>query len=307
MVQSDIKIEGRKLLEEHHSLFKELIKIPDKREVIYREEIKPIGKIGKPRFKNPKYKWEKNLLVRLRNHLQNIWNFFEKYSFWFDDTIIPLLHTDKRRVSKKSIIFLLENDVWNTDEIYGDYLIEIKENNTIISYYRRNRKIREFRLKTMNDLQIQEWICRDAVRQIKKQFKYLWRKLESEIDVCINEFYYREPKLRVSSKYLIDQLKKANDIVDQWPEAALFSLGRILELWLLINLDERNSQFNDLIRRAEINGIIGKNERKFLERIRVNYNDLKHNLYYKVKVDTIKNLIRGFNEFFSIKNKLKSS
>ncbi len=116
----DIKSEGQILLDFHKLLYEQLIEIPENREMTYVEEIKKGIKVGKPRFKNPKYQWSKNLLVDLRDHLQNIWNFFDKYSYWFDDTLLPLLNTNERRVSKKSIIFLLEEDVWSTDEVYGE-------------------------------------------------------------------------------------------------------------------------------------------------------------------------------------------
>ena len=152
----DIKSEGDALLENHKKLYKQLIEIPEKREMTYVEEIKQGVKVGKPRFKNPKYQWPKNLLVDLRNHLQNIWIFFEKYSYWFDDTLIHLLDTNERRVSKKSIIFLLEEDIWSTDEVYGKYLIEESQDGVSISYSRRDRKIKQITLKTKEESEIEE-------------------------------------------------------------------------------------------------------------------------------------------------------
>ena len=143
----DIKLEGKTLLDNHNMLYEQLIKIPEKREIIYIEEMEGGVKVGKPRFKNPKYQWSMSLLVDVRDQLQNIWNFFDRYSYWFDDTLIPLLNTDERRMSKKSIIFLLEEDVWRTDEVYGKYLIEESQNGIIISYSRRERKMKQITLK----------------------------------------------------------------------------------------------------------------------------------------------------------------
>ncbi|MGQ4876299.1 MAG: hypothetical protein ACP6IY_19735 [Promethearchaeia archaeon] len=299
MVQSDIKIEGRKLLEEHHSLFKELIEIPDKREITYREEIRPIGKIGKPRFKNPKYNWEKNLFIKLRNHLQNIWNFFEKYSYWFDDTIIPLLHTDKRRISKKSIIFLLENDIWNTDEVYGDYLIEKKNNIILISYFRRGQRIKQFKLKNQDNTQIKNWICEDAKRQIKEQFRFLWDKLKNEIEACVEEIYHKKPRFIPDPNYLKRQLQKTMKIVDEFPEAALLSLGRIQEFYLLKILNLKCKPYGlDLIKRARDN--LNKNDVKLLTEIKKNYDYLKHKTYYKIEPKKIKQLLENFSKLFII-------
>ena len=68
----DIKLEGETLLENHKKLYDQLVEIPENREMTYVEEIKEGVKVGKPRFKNPKYQRSKNLLVDLRDHLQNI-------------------------------------------------------------------------------------------------------------------------------------------------------------------------------------------------------------------------------------------
>lgn len=148
----DIKSEGQALLENHKKLYEQLIEIPEKREMIYIEEIEESVKVGKPRFKKPLYQWSKSLLVEVRDHLQDIRNFFDNYSYWFDDTLIPLLDTNERRVSKKSIIFLLEEDVWCTDEVYGKYLIEESQDGIIISYSRRKRKINQITLKPMSKM-----------------------------------------------------------------------------------------------------------------------------------------------------------
>ena len=295
----DIKSEGKALLETHKELYEQLIEIPENREMIYNEEIKEDIKIGKPRFKNPKYQWSKNLLVDLRDHLQNIWNFFEKYSYWFDDTLIPLLDTNERRVSKKSIIFLLEEDVWCTDEVYGKYLIEDSKAGLSISYSRRERKIKQITLKTKEESEIKEWICKDAIQQIKNQFEFLWNKLEIEIQVCIKEIFHKLPKFTLKPNYLQDQLDKTIEISEQWVEAGLLNLGRIMEHWLLNKLGMKSvPRFFDLIREAKIAGLIENNEVKLLRNIRTNYNNLKHKTYYKIETEDIKAMIENFTKLF---------
>ena len=67
----DIKSEGKTLLDNHKKLYEQLIEIPEKREMIYIEEMEEGVKVGKPRFKNPKYQWFTSLLVDVRDHLQN--------------------------------------------------------------------------------------------------------------------------------------------------------------------------------------------------------------------------------------------
>ena len=66
-------------------------------------------------------------------------------------------------------------------------------------------------------------------------------------------------------------------------------------------LDKENSGFNeDSLKLAERNNIIGKDEFKFLKKIRRNYNDLKHKRYYKIDKSLIFNFIIDFSKFFKI-------
>jgi len=292
----DIKSEGKKLLSTHSELHKKLIEIPDKRKIVFREELKDGKKFGKPRFKKPKYEWDKELLIELRNHLQGIWNFFEKYNYWLDETFLPLLAYNLRRISKKSVIFLLEKDIWNTDEVYGKYLIEKDQNSTFISYYRFDTKINKIELSTVDEPKIKEWICNDAIKQIKQQFSFLWSKLETEIQVCIEEEYTKKPKIFFTTKYLKEQLDLTKLTSKNWPEASLLSLGRICELWLLLALDKKYKEYyEDLIKKAEKRGIINKNQGKLLYKIKRNYDYLKHKANYQVDKGFIIELINQFS------------
>ena len=296
----DIKSEGKKLLDNHKKLYEQLIKIPENREMIYIEEMEGSIKVGKPRFKTPKYQWTPSLLVDVRDHLQNIWNFFSKYSYWFDYTLVPLLNMDERRISKKSILFLLEEDVWCTDEVYGKYLIEETKDGTTISYSRRDRKMKQITLKPRDDSEIKDWISKDAINQIKNQFKFLWDKLETEIQVCINEMFHTQPKLSLKPDYLKNQLEKTISISEQWAEAGLLNLGRIMELWLLTSLGyERAPFFADLIREAEIAEILDKHGVRLLKKVRTNYNNLKHNTNAKIEPEEIKAMIESFSNLFN--------
>lgn len=79
-----VKKEGDKILLEHRELKPILQAIPEQRQMQYREETRNGLIIGKPRFLPERYSWEPNLVTRLKNHLQNVWNYFETYSYWFD-------------------------------------------------------------------------------------------------------------------------------------------------------------------------------------------------------------------------------
>lgn len=298
---SDIIENGNNLLKKHGNLLKKLIHIPKTREITFRIDFKENLNIGKPRFKNRHYLWPDDLLTKLRDHLEDVWNFFDAYSHWIDNSLLSLISFAKRSESKKSIIFLLEKDVWETDEVYGDYLIEKKEDHSIISYHRFDKKIKSFNINTIEDLEIEAWIRKDAIKQIEEQFRYLWSKIETEIKTCIEEKYHKEPKLLISSNYLIEQFQKTKEIVEDWPEAALLNLGRICEMWLLILLDKESSGFDeDSLKLAERNNVIDRDEFKFLKKIRRNYNDLKHKRYYNIDKSLIFSFINDFSKFFKL-------
>ena len=78
-------------------------------------------------------------------------------------------------------------------------------------------------------------------------------------------------------------------------------LGRISEIWLLLSLGKKQRRRHpqeDLIRSAEVAGIVNKKEAKILEKIRRNYNDLKHKTFYKTDKVLIKNFFNDFSRIF---------
>ena len=98
---------------------------------------------------------------------------------------------------------------------------------------------------------------------------------------------------------LSKKLDKTIEISEQWAEAGLLNLGRILEHWLLNKLRMKSAPlFFDLIREAEIADLIDKNEVKLLRNIRTNYNNLKHKTYYKIDIKEIKSMIKNFSNLF---------
>lgn len=162
----DLKDDVTQILREHENLKNILTEIPRTRFLTYREDIEEGRIIGKPRFDPPIYIWEPELLGLLKNHLQRIWDFFARYSYWFDDGLKEMLLQDRRRLSKKSILFLLEKDVWETDEVYGAYLIEDFDDKTEFSYYRFYYSFKTFIFPKMDNLSREKWICNDVINQI---------------------------------------------------------------------------------------------------------------------------------------------
>ena len=117
----------------------------------------------------------------------------------------------------------------------------------------------------------------------------------------MEEFYHKKPKTKLSSQYLKEQAHKVYEILNDWPEAALLNVGRIIELWLKHELEYRSvEKYDDIIRFAEVDGLISRQEGKLLSLIRKNYNDIKHNLHYKVDKTVISKLISDFLRKFSL-------
>jgi hypothetical protein len=296
-----IKEDGEKILQNHNLLFKKLYAIPQNRAMKYHEELKDELLLGKPRFTERILTWNTQDLTELHNHLQNIWDFFQVNSYWFDDGLKHLIEYDKRRISKKSIIFLLEQDIWCTDEVYGEYLIEETNDETIISYHRFDQKIQQFQFKKMSFDERKAWICQNAIEQIQNQFTNLWKIIENEIIICIQEKYHKFPPMQLKDNYITEQLSKCKELMKISPESTLLSLGRLLELWLMKILDIDSSKMgDDMITIAHLNDKITENQAKLFRTIRWHYNKLKHFSRYNILSCDLSIFLEKFAESLKI-------
>ncbi len=291
---------GELLLKNHKSLKKTLLTTPDNREMIFDEEYDGINWFGKPRFIPPYYNFDASILTEIKNHLQSIWDFFQVYSYWFDKTIYPLLAWDQRRAEKGSIIYLLENDVWATREVYGKYLIEVGDTQNEISYYRFNNKYNKHTIDTIKTEEIKEYVIKDARSQIEKQFLYLWEKLELEILSCIKEDHTKIPRTRINSQYILEQLEICEKIVEKRSEMVFLNIGRLAEYILLMMLGIKRKRSNiDLISLAFNAKLIDKNEEKLFNHIRRKYNALKHRLEYHLDIIMLERYILSLKKYCS--------
>jgi hypothetical protein len=289
--------QGQQLLANHQILYDLLVKIPRSRPIKYREEKMGEKWIAKPRFSPRIYQWDPTLLSKIKDHLQQIWDYFSTYSFWFDGSLYPLIAWDDRRCSKKSIIFLLERDVWETDEVFGDYLIEEKEGCMSLSYYRFDQKYKTHHTPLMDENERNEWVCMDAQNQIINQFVYLWERLAIEIQSCVNETFSKGVRILLNSDELKLRFAQIADFYPKYPEVALLSLGWIAEQCLLLLLDlPEKGIYDDLIRLAEVKEIISPKIGKFFRLVRGQYNKLKHKAYYRVDPQVLKAIIEQFRE-----------
>jgi len=290
----------KELLEKHENLGKQLEKILLNRKITYNEEMENGKLIGKPRFEPSLYDWEPKMFASLRDQLQDVWNFFEDNSYWFDDELKKILLFNTRRLSKKSIIFLLERNVWKTDEIYGAYLIEPQQENVEISYYRFDYKFKTFIFKEINKETRKQWICTDAGQQIQQQFRFLWKRIEIEILTCQEETYHRPNLIKITDADLIKQYDVCVKLLTISNEAALLMLGRLEELWLLKAINRiKIDREEKLLFLAESKGVINNSSKKLFLQIRTQYNLLKHTTSYNIDNCNVENLIKQFNQYLN--------
>ena len=291
-----LKSIGADLLKEHNELYFELIKIPEDRELIFHIDNQNGNQFGKPRFKEPLYSWNTDLLNRLHNHLENIKAFFNTYSYWFDETIRPIITIDNQNINRKSLIFLLQEDIDKTDEVYADYFIEKSLSKYTISYYRRNQKRQIFEPKINSPADLEKWICLDARKQIIDQFTFLWSYLQTEIESCIKGDFTKLPDEFFTREYIIKQNNDISYILSQYPELAMLKLGRIAELYLMQILNIKNGHREaNLAWLAKNEGLISHQQTILFDSIRKEYNALSHRLDYFVNKTKIERLWNNFS------------
>lgn len=295
-----LKFEGESLLRDHNDLFFELIMIPEERVITFQIDEREGKQIGQPRFQPPIYPWPSDLLTRLHKHLLNIWKFFDTYSYWLDDTIKPIINYDDQNIDKRSVIFLLQNDLHLIDEVFSDYLIEKHLSQYTISYFRNDQKIKSFQPKINSKEKLEEWICLDARKQIIDQFSFLWNYVQTEIEICIREEYTRLPDELLTPNYITKQNRKIINVIDDYPELALLNLGKIAELFLIQLIGKEYSQKGtNLAWKAKYAGLITNQQVKVFESIRREFNALKYRLDYSVDQNKIIQLWKNFSAILS--------
>jgi hypothetical protein len=210
-----------------------------------------------------------------------------------------MLNIEDRNISSKSIKFLIEYDVWETSEVYGAYLIESKDNKTLISYYRFESRVKTFEFPSLDYKQRENWIKIDGWQQIISQLAFLWDTVRTEIDVCIQEKYHKFPPVKLENDYIQNQLELAKSIIKTNPEGSLLMLGRISEIWLLEALKLTNSKDHWLVFEAKQKKIIRKADAHFFSKLRYHYNKLKHSIDYDIGSCPLKEYIEKFKLFLN--------
>lgn len=178
-----------------------LRKIPEERKIITNIEIiskKPKVFIYKPRFQPP----FKSLPRKLKNQIHKLLN---KIGTNFSDSCkeeVTIMQNifDLSIENKKSLIFLLENNIHQTDEVFGDYYAE-KINTKYKIYNKRRDTIRRELENRVIFENLNEYIEKDAICQIQDQFDELWTQIINKIDSI--EIYFKNLKENAQKNQLI--------------------------------------------------------------------------------------------------------
>lgn len=183
-----------------------LLKIPEQRKVncsFKKIEENPLKFIYKPRFVRTHETISQNVKIELLKIIDDIHLYLKHYSNDYFANLKDIIDTDPE--NKNSIIFLLENDVYKTDHVYGEYLVEIKENYYEINYYRRDKKA--FTLPNQpKTTDLEDFVKTDTIKQIQTQFIKLWSVLENEIERCKNQLLSKFKIEKEEEVRLIKQL-----------------------------------------------------------------------------------------------------
>ncbi len=200
------EIKGK--LQEIHN---ELRDIPTKRKIVVTEEesmIFPSSFVYRPRF-SPSFKKinrkTRKILISLFDRMSIL---LKPYSTDNFVNLKDIIDIDKN--NKKSLIFLLENNTFKTDEVYGDYLVETKQIFFEISYIRRNKKRKTIPNQSLN-VDLDEAIKNDIIFQIQNQFDSIWQIIEEEIERCEQNFNIKNEFESIEYINLIKRLLNINE------------------------------------------------------------------------------------------------
>lgn len=279
-----------------------LRKIPLERNIVcrvesYQEEDTKF--IYKPRFVPKERSIDKSINLEFNKLLLDITNYLKEYSLDKFKNLKEIFSGDL--YNKKSIVFLLEKDVWATDEVYGDYLVEKYEDHYKINYYRWNRKVCKLENQKIS-IDIKNFITSDAISQVQAQFDTLWEKFEIEVEKSLKNYEslksrYGGFKTNISLDQMLDEGKKAL-YINQF--LSIYYLGYVLEHSTRLKLNKMK-EFNGLgmlIYLCKRNKLITKSEAKVCNKIKDTYNNAKHKFQFMVDVEKLKRLYDKFEPIF---------
>lgn len=279
-----------------------LRKIPLERKIVCRVELyqdEETKFIYKPRFVPKERSIDKSINLEFSKLLLDINNYLKEYSPDKFKNLEEIFSGDL--YNKKSIIFLLEKDVWATDEVYGDYFVEKYENHYEISYFRWKRKVSKLENHDIS-IDIKNFITSDAISQVQAQFDTLWEKIVIEVEKSLKNYEslksrYGEFKKNISLDLMLDEGKKALHI-NQF--LSIYYLGYVLEHSIKVKLNKMRD-FNGLgklIFLCKKNKLITKSEAKVCDKIKDTYNNTKHKFQFMTDIEKLKHLYDKFEPIY---------
>lgn len=272
-----------------------LEKIINSRQMKFSKIKKENVMIGKPRFIDPKYNWQSDSYLEVKTHFKQIKTYFETHNFETDPIIHDYISYEGKK-DKKSIIFLIESDVWATDEVYGDYLIDSTENE--IYHYRRGEKRTKLNYDGSN---MTEFIIHDARNQIIQQLKFLWNTLLVEIEICMSGDHLEMFGSPQTDDEIASKIVKLKDIISIDPEVALLQLGRLEEHWCALQANKNKINYlYDLINEFFAQDKINNYQKQVLHRIRSAYNLIKHDRRGRTSIEQVNYFYDEFSKITGI-------
>jgi len=112
--------------------------------------------------------------------------------------------------NKKSIVFLLEKDVYPTDEVYGDYLVEKHNDHYELYYHRWDEKKKKLPDQNLT-IDLEYFINNDAINQIQNRFDQLWEILKNEVERCKNYYLLQKESQNAEKLNQIKSLLKTKE------------------------------------------------------------------------------------------------
>lgn len=281
----------------HDKLREELVKIPSNRNMIYTQVSRDNLIIGKPRFDPPSIDLEQNLEEKLLEFIEKCRDYFVLMDYKVRDDLEDFLNLKEFHNSKYSPIFLIEQDVWKTDGVYGDYLIEEKDIGSEVNYTRRGQKRGNVNLELDS---FEKSIIADARKQIVTQFERIWKSLAKEIEKA--DVLFERSQIKISNRFLQEQFESSEKLLAINPIAACLIMGRCLELFcrMKLNIKTRVGLAKMIVDANTLN-IISNSEYVIFDEIRDMYNSLKHELTYEIDPEELKRKWLSFADIFKSK------
>jgi hypothetical protein len=272
----------------------------------------------KPRF-NPSNKIFNPELRSKAIHLyEKLKIHFDEYPFYqIPNQVNFLFIISKKKNYKHSFFCIVEGNVYETDEIYGDYL-------GIIS--KENSKIKLSLIATRRD-ELRDSLCKDKYfPDMNHVLDFLILYVKSRlIEELANRFTLLDSILQRGEENFAQLKSRYPSIPSSYnttkileigqkrllvnPFDGLFYLGYVMEHWIKKNVlqfhkvDVNNQKLFNILLYLEKKRTFSSKQMKVLHQIRIAYNNLRHNPDFIVYYKRVHSFYNEFEDIFLKKSK----